>query len=141
LLSAVNRPCRRIARDDNCHFVSQQYDGRDARDRLFSGALHGCYKQMKSCRRESSDRAVGRAARLCSRPDVTSSIAVVRKLGRNWLGVALSLLVGLPQFRKEELLAAARPARAWPGGAAADAVAADVMAAAARSALCWDEPE
>jgi glycosyltransferase 2 family protein len=28
------------------------------------------------------------------RPNVTSSTAVVRKLGRNWLGVALSLLVG-----------------------------------------------
>jgi glycosyltransferase 2 family protein len=49
---------------------------------------------MKSCRCESSDRAVGRIARLCSRPNVTSSTAVVRKLGRNWLGVALSLLVG-----------------------------------------------
>jgi hypothetical protein len=49
---------------------------------------------MKSCRRESSDRAVGRIARLCSRPKVTSNTAVVQKLGRNWLGVALSLLVG-----------------------------------------------
>src|SRR4029077_5808370 len=49
---------------------------------------------MKIGRGESSARPIARAARLCSRPKVTSSTAVVRKLGRNWLGGALSLLVG-----------------------------------------------
>jgi uncharacterized membrane protein YbhN (UPF0104 family) len=52
---------------------------------------------MKSCRCESSDRDVGQNRSPIGRPipNVTSSTArtVVRKLGRNGLGVALSVLI------------------------------------------------
>ena len=52
---------------------------------------------MKSCRCESSDRDVGQSRSPIGRPipNVTSSTArtVVRKLGRHWLGAALSVLI------------------------------------------------
>src|SRR5580700_12079846 len=69
LLSAGN-PCCRIACDDNCHFMSQQCDGRDIGATVCPrGALHCCYKQMKSCRCESSDRDVGQTVHLWQKAD------------------------------------------------------------------------
>src|SRR5579863_7609191 len=79
--------------------MSQQCDGHSSgATSCPTGSLHCCYKRMKGCRRESSDPNLGQSGSHCSSgpiPHVTSTTArtVIRKLGRNWISVALSLLI------------------------------------------------